>query len=158
MVSLTRKADNDGSDMKSWLSPLLLIAVLVLVALLTATALPSLSGEHLGGNTLLLHMMASGALVFALPLFALAWLRQSLDHERSTPPLRWGFWLVLVTGMITIATVFACMLPIPSTDQMHELVRWHGYAGFAMVPAALLLAWGAVQARRITSTRSSSPG
>lgn len=144
--------------MRIWIDRLLLIAIIVIVAVLTATALPVLAGHHLGGTMLLLHMMASGALVFALPIAALFWLPRYLTRYASDALQRWGFWLLIATGFVTIATVFACMLPYPSTPVMHQLINWHGWAGFAMVPAVLLLLVGSLRWRRIQLTRSATPG
>lgn len=144
--------------MKTWIDRILLLAIVAIVAALTATALPVLAGHHLGGTVLLLHMMASGALVFALPAAGLFWLSRYLNQHASNTIGRWGFWLTIATGLATIGTVFACMLPYPSTDTMHQLIKWHGWAGFAMVPAVVLLLFGSLRWRRIQLTRSATPG
>ena len=144
--------------MSNILHSVFLVALFLIVALLTATAVPSLKGEPLGGTTLLLHMMASGALVFALPLYAMFYVWRHLNLSAATGIQRLGFWLVLVSGMITTATVFACMMPIASTETMHQLIAWHGYAGFAMVPAFAVLVLGVSRTRRIKSIRSVTPG
>ncbi|MGI9470595.1 MAG: hypothetical protein ACR2NZ_03615 [Rubripirellula sp.] len=144
--------------MGTWLDRICLLALVLIIALLTATALPALREGPLGGTALLLHMMASGALVFALPLFALLYLSRNLRSDRSGGMQRLGFWLLILSGIITIGSIFLCMLPIPSTDEMHELIRVHRYAGFAMVPAVVLLAIGTSRWRRIQSTRSATPG
>mgnify|MGYP003662959601 CR=1 FL=1 len=144
--------------MTNVLHTLFLITILLVVLLLTATAVPSLQGQPLGGIALLVHMMASGVLVFALPIYGIVFLWRHIDVRVASAMQRTGFWLVLVTGLATTATVFACMLPIASTETMHELIRWHGYAGFAMVPAVALLVWGVSRSRRIKSIRSATPG
>jgi hypothetical protein len=144
--------------MKLWIERILLIAITAIISVLTVTALPVLSGGQLTGQTLLLHMFASGALVFALPIFALFYLGRSINRLRSGGLQRIGFWSLVLTGLITIATVFIAMLPIPSTQQMHQLLDVHGYAGFAMVPALVLLLVGASRWRRIQLARSATPG
>lgn len=136
--------------MSRWIDRLLLIALCLVVTVLTVTALPSLSGATLGGGWLLVHMMASGALVIGMPLFALAFLRHFFGGTSLAPSQQLGYLTTLATGLLTIATVFLCMLPIPSTNQMHELMKVHGWAGFAMVPAVLLLLAG------VKATRSAS--
>ncbi|QDT12453.1 hypothetical protein K239x_44630 [Planctomycetes bacterium K23_9] len=144
--------------MMIWIDRILLLAIVVIVAVLTATALPVLAGHHLGGTMLLLHMMASGALVFALPAAAIVWLSRNINSATSDFIQRCGFWALIVTGFATIATVFFCMLPYPSTQTMHQLINWHGWSGFAMVPATVLLAIGSLRWRRIQATRSATPG
>lgn len=144
--------------MRLWIDRLFLIALVAIIFVLTATALPVLGGGHLEGPMLLLHMMASGALVIVLPIFGLYFLTRSIDRFKSGGLQRLGFWSLLITGLLTIVTVFVCMLPIPSTETMHELIEVHGYAGFAMVPAVVVLVLGASRWRRIQSTRSATPG
>jgi hypothetical protein len=144
--------------MKLWIDRIFLTAITAIVVALTVTALPALASGPLGGTMLLLHMMASGALVITLPLFALYYLGRSLSRFKSGGLQRVGFWLLVTTGLLTILTVFLCMLPVPATDQMHQLIVLHRYAGFAMVPAVALLLVGASRWRRIQSTRSATPG
>ncbi len=144
--------------MKRWIDRLLLAAVTVLIAVLAVTTLPWILGGHFAGKWLLAHMAASGALVFALPLLGLSLLWRNLGGGNSGFAERVGYWLLIISGLTTIATVFLCMLPLPSTDQMHGLVVLHTYAGFAMVPASLLLVLGVSRRRPIQSTRSATPG
>jgi hypothetical protein len=144
--------------MKLWMDRIFLVALIAIIFVLTVTALPVLDGGHLEGPMLLLHMMASGALVIVLPLFALFCLGRSISRFKSGGLQRLGYWSLVITGLLTIVTVFVCMLPLPSTETMHELIAIHGYAGFAMVPAVVLLVLGASRWRRIQSTRSATPG
>ena len=144
--------------MKTWVDRLLLIALTLFVVLLTLTALPSLFYGHLGGTMLLAHMLVSGAFVFLLPVFALLWTWRHISRFTSGTMQRIGFWAVIFTGFLTIATVFVCMLPYPSTDQMRQLIHWHGYAGFAIVPALALLLWGTLRWRRMEEIRSETLG
>ena len=144
--------------MKVWLDRILLISLVAIILVLAGTALPVLFGGHLQGNTLLIHMVASGAFVFALPISALIWMWRNLSRQTSGGLQRLGFWALIVSGLLTILTVFTCMLPIASTEQMQELIEIHGYAGFAMVPALLLLVVGAFRWRRTESIRSETPG
>ena len=157
-LTTTSVSGSSRITMTNILHTIFLIAILLVVLLLAATAIPSLRGEPLGGPVLLIHMMASGALVMALPLYAILFVWRHLDPIASAAMQRTGFWLVLLTGLVTTGTVFACMLPIASTDTMHKLIVWHGYAGFAMVPAVALLIWGVSRTRRIKSIRSAIPG
>jgi hypothetical protein len=142
--------------MKWLIDRILPIAVLVLVAAGTATAIPVFTEGHVGGTMLLAHMVGSSGLVFVLPVFAVFWLLRCIDHRASDRMERIGFWLLIVSGLLTIATVFACMLPYPSTDQMEKLVALHGYAGFAMVPALVILLAGMARSRRAQANRSTT--
>lgn len=125
--------------MMLWVERTLTLVLIVLVAVLTATAATSWGGHAMGGITLLIHMAASGAMVFALPVYAIIGLSQ---RHPQTLASNIGFWSLVAFGLLTIATVFLCMLPIASTDQMHQLVSWHGWAGYAMTIAAVILLLG----------------
>lgn len=113
-----------------------------LVIVLTLTAATSWGGHAMGGFPLLIHMGVSGAMVFALPIFAIVGLMGLSRRDASSKTYKLGFWGLVTFGMLTIVTVFLCMLPIPSTDQMHQLVSWHGWAGYAMAVAAAILMFG----------------
>ena len=139
--------------MKNWFHHLLLAAICVVLIVLMFTAWPAVWGYPVQGQTLLLHMMASGALVFCLPCYAAFFLWRNLDRSSTAATQRLGFWAVLASGFVTIATVFACMMPLASTDTMHQLIQWHGYAGFAMVPAAMLLVWGVSRTKSLQTRR-----
>lgn len=144
--------------MKGIIDGILIVVLIGIVAALLISLVPWSTGRPLSGTMLLVHMFASGALVGILPLFAISYLWKSLSHLTAGTFQRIGYWTLVLTGLITIATVFVCMLPVASTEQMHELMVVHSYAGFAMVPALLLLAVGALRWRRIQSTRSTTPG
>ena len=145
--------------MKPWIDRILLVFLSVIVIAATATAAMGLfSGDHLGGVILLAHTFAGGAMVVVVPMFALFWVFRCGSSITSGAIERLGFWCLIVSGLVTIATIFACMLPVPSTHQMEQLVEIHGYAGFAMVPALLLLIIGAARWRSIQRTRSETPG
>ena len=146
-----------------WIDRILMTALVIVVGLLAATALPFLSGKPLEGDILLMHMLVSGALVIGLPILAIAFLRYLLPSTLTSPSeilasdpeiegpknsrfgrsvFQFGYLTTVLTGLLTIATVFACMLPVPSTEQMHTLIWAHGWAGFAMIPGVLFLLIG----------------
>lgn len=118
-----------------------------------ATALPTLWGGHLGGATLRFHMMASGAVVTMLPVYAVVRLLQRNRGAQGSMLEISVFRALLVMGVATIATMFVCMLPIASTDTMHELVELHGWFGFVLAALVALSVWIAVKMR---AERSSS--
>ncbi len=146
--------------MKVLVDRILLVLLFVVIFAASATAaLPAFFGaDHLGGALLLAHMFSSGGLVFLLPIFALFWLFSCISSATSGALQRLGFWLLVSSGLLTIATIFACMLPYPSTEQMEQLIKLHGYAGFAMVPALFVLMIGAARWRSIQRARSSTLG
>ena len=144
--------------MTLWIDRLLLLGLLVIVVASVATAYPVFLGDHLSGKLLFAHMMASGGLVFALPVLGLWWIFRCNNPAASTRTQRLGYWLMLLTGLLTIVSMFLCMLPIPSTEQMEQLITLHGYAGLAMVPALVVLVIGFLRWRRIQLTRSATPG
>ncbi len=144
--------------MKFLIDRILPLGLVILIVAATATAIPVFTDGHVGGLMLLAHMMASSGLVFVMPIFALLWLVRCVDRNASSGLQRIGFWLLIVTGLLTIVTVFACMLPYPSTEQMEKLITLHGYAGFAMVPALVVLLVGIARWRRSQVTRSATPG
>ncbi|MCD0459319.1 hypothetical protein [Roseiconus lacunae] len=125
-----------------WVDRFLIGCLVLVVAILTATSAPAVLGRPFGGTMLLTHMMASGALVFGLPVFAFAMIRHFLPQHPIARSHAAGFLLTVMAGLLTIASVFACMLPIPSTDQMHRLMQVHKIAGLTMTPAIVLLLIG----------------
>ena len=145
------------TPMLAKLFPILTLLLALVVIVLTVTSVPALASDHLGGTMLMAHMAASGALVFGLPVLAWVGLNKVTQRRASGSAERIGFWAVLLTGWLSIATVFACMLPVFGTDAMHHLIELHGYAGFAMVPATVLLLVGVIFFRKAPK-RSSNPG
>ncbi|MEM6473463.1 MAG: hypothetical protein AAF802_28145 [Planctomycetota bacterium] len=135
--------------MSVWIDRFLLLSLLVIVVILTITSVSALGGEPLGGNELLAHMMASGVLVVGLPVFAIAAIRHLPKKDTSTTQ-GIGVLLTITTGLLSIVTVFLCMLPIASTDQMHTLIKAHRWAGLSMIPSVAILMLG------MTFTRSAS--
>ncbi|MDG2221320.1 MAG: hypothetical protein P8L85_08075 [Rubripirellula sp.] len=144
--------------MKMFIDRLLLLALMLVVLALVATSVATLWGTALSGSTLMLHMTAGGALVVGMPLVAVWFLRRGVSRQMASAMLRCGYWLTVLAATVTIVTVFLCMLPLPSTEQMNDLMELHGYAGFAMVPAVALFLLAAVRSRRMKSTRSATPG
>jgi hypothetical protein len=124
-----------------------LLVLVIATGALVATALPTLWGGHLGGAALRFHMMASGAVVVLLPVYAIARLLLRRQPASESALEMGAFRTLLIFGVATIATMFLCMLPVASTDVMHDLVELHGWAGFAMAAAIALVVY-ATWARR----------
>lgn len=144
--------------MVEWFTRILLVVICLLVAVLIITSLPTWQHEPMLGQRLMLHMMMGGTLVFAVPLFGLLSISRVIAPERSTRMQRFGFWTLMLAALIAIASVLLCMLPLLATDQMHQTMTIHGYAGLATVPALLALGVGMAQWRRMKAMRSATPG
>ena len=140
--------------MSVWIDRILIVALVIVVGVLAATSLPSLSGATLGGGALMTHMMASGVLVIGLPIFALTFLRYFAPRRSTSGIQHIGYVATIACGLLTIATVFVCMMPIPSTGQMHDLMSLHGWSGFAMIPAIAVLLIGLRLTRSASHPRS----
>jgi len=113
-------------------------AILIASAILVATSLPTWWGEHLGGYRLLAHMSASGILVAGLPLYAILRWTDWLTPGKTTRGSAITFWLMTFAGFLTIASMFACMLPTTSTATMRTLIDFHGWIGTTMAITAVL--------------------
>ncbi|KAA1261072.1 hypothetical protein LF1_36160 [Rubripirellula obstinata] len=128
--------------MMLWIERALAMLLVGLVVVLTATTAVSWGGHGMSGLPLLIHMGASGALVFTLPVYAIIGLIGFSRRHLRASMYNIGFWGSVAFGLPTIATVFLCMLPIASTDTMHQLVSWHAWAGYALTIAAVVLVIG----------------
>lgn len=137
---------------------ILFLMILVVVAVLTVTSLPTLADEHMAGQRLMIHMMAGGSLVVAMPLFALLFLRRVLSPYRSDRIQRVGFWVLLVAATVSILCVLLSMMPLLSTEAMQTSMSVHGYAGFVAAAALVLLVVGSLRWRNMQSMRSTTPG
>ncbi|MFG0289996.1 MAG: hypothetical protein ACF8CQ_17580 [Rhodopirellula sp. JB044] len=111
--------------------------VLLAAIVLFGTSLPTWWGGHFGGYRLLAHMFASGLVVVGLPVYAILrwtdWLSPPMPSRGSS----WTFWTLLLTGFLTIASMYACMLPSTPTPWMITLIDFHGWIGASMLVAAI---------------------
>jgi hypothetical protein len=144
--------------MLDWISRILLTVIILMTGMLVVTASTWLADGPIAGRRLIGHMIAGGGLVTVLPLFGLLFLHRAVVREQSTRLERFGYWAMILASLATIGSVFVCMLPILSSEQMRSSMGIHGYAGFAMVPGLLLLLIGRLHWRRMNSIRSSTPG
>lgn len=123
--------------MRKFIRRVCFLALLVAVVISVITSLPTWFGGHFGGYRLLIHMMGSGVIVVTLPLYAILrwtdWLTD-IPSGRAEPI---AFWTMIVFGFLTIASMFACMMPIASTGTMRELIDLHGWLGTVMAIAVV---------------------
>lgn len=134
-----------------WFGRLMVAVLGIDMVVLTATALPTLTGGHLGGTVLLLHMMASGVMVALVP--ATLWWSLAMARGRG---LSSTFLWFVVFALATIGSVFVVMLPIASTPVMEKAVTIHGWVGYATAVLGLL-ACIAVWRRRRSTNATASP-
>lgn len=129
--------------MRKWIDVGLLLALVVVTTITAITALPAL-GDHdaVRGDALRTHMLASGVLAVGLPILAIWFLGRGVGGSGFSVVGRVGYWTLLTTGWLTIASVYFCMVPVASTEQMDELIELHGYTGWAMCAATALLLLG----------------
>ena len=144
--------------MIEWFTRILLVVICMLVAVLILTSLPTWQHDPMLGQRLMLHMMMGSGLIFTVPLFGVLSISRVIHPQRSTRLQRIGFWMLMLTAMVVIASVLLCMMPLLGTEQMHQTMSIHGYAGLATVPALLALGIGAAQWRRMKAMRSTTPG
>lgn len=98
----------------------------VLVAAVTAFA-AVLRREGLQGWMLFAHVMAAGAIVAALPFYALS------SYARTATGM-----LALLAGISAIAPIWLAMLPAFGTPWQHRLVGLHRYAALLFFVCVLL--------------------
>lgn len=117
---------------------LTLAVIIAAIAVLVGTSLPTWWGGHFGGFRLLAHTMASGVLVVGLPVYSILWWTEWLSKPNASRANVITFWALVFTGFLTIASMFACMLPTTSTPWMITLIDFHGWIGSTMAIVAIL--------------------
>lgn len=111
--------------------------VLIATVVLFGTSLPTWWGGHFGGYRLLAHMAASGVVVIGLPLYAILRWTDWLSSPIPTRGSAWTFWALILSGFLTIASMYACMMPSTTTSWMVALIDFHGWIGATMAVAAI---------------------
>ncbi len=144
--------------MIDWLFRILVGVITVVVATLTITSLPTLADQHMEGQRLMIHMMAGGTLVFAVPVFALLFLR-ACD---LTPPFRRAtaiWFLAADCGVADCdhqrAAVHAAAAVDRTDASMDDAARLRWIRNRSRI--AVAGDWG-VRWRRMQATRSATPG
>ena len=138
----------DSAVVRVWVGRLASVAwwlLVIDVVVLAVTAVPFFLGHELHGLGLIAHMMASGVMVGLLPVVAATYWWRADSPEASAAPaaspiVQSLFAAVMVTGWVTVATMFLVMIPIASTGGMHEIVRVHGWIGYVTTGLVLVLA------------------
>jgi len=116
------------------------------IVVLSATAFYAVLAEGaLEDRWLLAHMVASGALIGSLPLFALTWALPCRFGSTCAKPQADGtssqrfcwlskicFWLILASSIVTAGTMLLSMLPLFGTRTLEGLLNVHRYSGLLL--------------------------
>lgn len=153
---LLRRRPVDSGKATNLFQRLVYVVLLAAVAVLGGTAFGAvLRFGALSGWWLLIHMVAAGMFVAALPLFSLSWCHAnrfctSRRDTESQPIIRFPwiaklmFWLILVGGLLVALTMLVSMLPLFDTEGLHEMLVLHRYSGLLVVVAAAIHLYGLV--------------
>ena len=121
-----------------WLGRLIYVAFLLVIAILSGTAFGSILRigrmEHYG---LLIHLVAAGAFTVLLLLVALVILPISSSTRHTWWLQRWSAWALILSGMLTAASMLLGMLPLLDTDGLLAATEVHRYAGLATLISAV---------------------
>ncbi len=142
-----------------WWSRLVYLGTVTGVAILGATSIYAvLAHGHMEEWFLLVHLTGAGMFTACLALVALTFAhrnrfghgRIASNHEHNelseadtiTAPFggfaKLTFWLILLTGLLTAATMLFSMLPIMGTHEMEQMLTIHRYAGLALVVVTIM--------------------
>ena len=152
LVSVARRGRGEraparGLGMLGWLVYLVLIGS---TAVLGGTSLYSILPEgHMRGWMLWLHLGAAGAFVVALLLVAVMWAAPcDMCASSGGPPdqrpvrfptlTRLSFWLFVVAGTVSLASMLLAMLTVTGTEGIELAFEIHRYSGLAVIAAAVL--------------------
>lgn len=139
------------------LSKIVYAVLLICTAVLGVTSLYSvIPAGHMEGWLLWAHLGAAGGFVVVLAAAAVMWAEASRfgparspeprghsehpDREAAAPRFarltRISFWVLLLAGTITLATMLLGMTSALGTEQIRTMIDIHRYSGLAVVVAA----------------------
>jgi hypothetical protein len=115
-----------------------------------------LSGEHLSGLLLIVHVTVAPMFALGLSAIALLWAhrlrfdendwrfvlspenrRHSRGDQRMRLALKVGFWMVLVFSLPLMGTIILGLFPLFGTEGEAFLTRAHGYSAILLLVAGL---------------------
>ena len=129
---------------RNWLARLALPVFWALVLVLAATSFGAILIQgHMFGYTLLAHLSAAGAFVFVLLIVTPLSLFHGSSGSRGMGAnrwwlVRWSAWTMILSSVLTAATMFVSMLPILGTNELLEAIALHRFAGLLVVIASLV--------------------
>lgn len=149
------KQDRRKIRSRHWISRLIYVVYMALIAVLALTAFGSLwQFGHLSGYPLLAHVATAGAFVFFMVAIAFLYLpseADALDARSLRVPRwwaqRWSVWGLVVSSLATAATMLVSMLPWLDTQGLRDMAVLHRYAGLAVVVFAILHIFSSVCCR-----------
>ncbi len=113
---------------------------------------------HLSGWLLFAHLGVSPALAVVLPLLAITWAHSCRlfqtsplpDTQGTTPRFtrltRFTFWLIMLAGLVTLASIVASMLFVPAEYQK-LVITIHAYSALALVALIIIHIYSLAMAR-----------
>ena len=139
-----REGNADIASRPGWLARLVRLGLLACVLTLGLTAFGTVLTEGaMHGYPLMIHTAAGGAVTVVLVLFGFLWAGR---RRASGGSIRGTFWLVILLGFVSAATMLASMFPLYGTATLELLLdvhRWSGLALFVVAPFHVYLAWRA---------------
>lgn len=153
-------------------SKLVYIATVVSVGVLGATAFyATLAHGAMHGWLLFAHLGGAGAFAAALFFLALTWSQpsrfrpccegsascnpnaiimedeQAIESERFPTIAKLAFWVMLVSGLLTLASMLVSMMPWYGTADMLRWLDIHRYAGLTLFVATVIHLYLVLMAR-----------
>ena len=142
-----------GARRSSYVLAMLLAAVLAISGFLQVI----ITGGHLTGTLLLIHIIAAPLFALTLALASLLWSHDQQLREQDLPVLsgliRTGtvrgnnglavlaralYWLMLVLALPLILSIILSLYPLFGTEGENTLIALHGYSALALLVAVLL--------------------
>jgi len=102
------------------------------------------------GWNLWIHLGAAGAFTVSLALIAITWAGAAISTfeaiskpagevpERFSVLTAGSFWLAIISGTISLATMLASMVPLLGTSQIELMIEIHRYSGLVLAAAVVL--------------------
>jgi hypothetical protein len=102
-----------------------------LVGALTGIGSVIVSGSPIGGWILILHCLAAPLFAIGIAAIALLWAGAYLRGNCAAGCA--CFWLMLISGMVTIFSIAFTMTPLFGTANQHFLLSVHRWSSLALV-------------------------
>jgi hypothetical protein len=131
---------------------LIYIAMLIgtFVGAITGIGSVIITGKTIAGWTLILHCLAAPLFAIGIAAVALMWAGRYMEGGRAAGAV--VFWLMLISGMVTILSIGLTMTPMFGVEDQHFLLDVHRYSSLALVVFMALHA-----ARLVAVSRAQQP-
>lgn len=146
LIIYATRADDPPQPRRHWLSRLIYVSYLVLIAVLAASSFGAiLQTGHVSGDALLVHVAAAGGFVFLMVAIAFLYLPSAGDGRSVRArafsrwwAARWSAWGLVASSLVAAASMLVSMLPVLDTQGLVSIASVHRYAGVAVVATAIL--------------------